>query len=143
MKSKSLFFLLFTVVMMLACSPKSSAVLKKDTPEKNTKMNKLVSYNDGNNNVWEIDYSAINYKPVTKQESSSGLYSGGKNRNIVISPEQYSELQELAQAALEDKTAQLDKRQMGSALLVFEDGQLILGMDSKVKNSIEAFLREF
>ena len=105
-------------------------------------MNKLISYIDGNNNVWEIDYSAIHYKPVTKQESSSGEYSGGKNRNIVISPEQYSELQRLAQTALEDKTAQLDKRQMGSALLIYEEGQLILGMDSKVKNSIEAFLRE-
>ncbi len=142
MKFNSFLFLLSAAVMMLACSPRSAAVLKKDTPEKNTKMNKLISYIDGNNNVWEIDYSAIHYKPVTKQESSSGLFSGGKNRNIVISPEQYSELQRLAQAALEDKTAQLDKRQMGSALLIYEEGQLILGMDSKVKNSIEGFLRE-
>lgn len=142
MKFNSFLFLLSAAVMMLACSPRSSAVLKKDTPEKNTKMNKLISYIDGNNNVWEIDNSAIQYKPVNKQESSSGLYSGGKNRNIVISPEQYSELQELAQAALNDKSAHIGKRQMGSALLIFEEGQFILGMDSKVKNSIEAFLRE-
>ena len=127
--------------MMLACSPKSAAVLKKETPEKNIKMNKLISYNDGNNNVWEIDYAAIQYKPVTKQESSSGLYSGGKNRNIVISPEQYSELQELAQAALNDKSAHIGKRQIGSALLIFEESQLILGMNADIKNKIEEFLR--
>ena len=141
MKCHSLFMLLFNVAMMLACSPKSAAVLKKDAPEKNIKMNKLISYNDGNNNVWEIDYAAIQYKPVTKQESSSGLYSGGKNRNIVISPEQYSELQELAQAALNDKSAHIGKRQMGSALLIFEEGQLILGMNANIKNKIEEFLR--
>jgi hypothetical protein len=127
--------------MILACSPKASEVLKKDVPEKNIKMNKLISYNDGNNNVWEIDYAAIQYKPVTKQESSSGFYSGGKNRNILISPEQYSELQELAQAALNDKSAHIGKRQMGSALLIFEESQLILGMNANIKNKIEEFLR--
>ena len=134
--------LLFNVAMMLACSPKSAAVLKKDAPEKNIKMNKLISYNDGNNNVWEIDYAAIQYKPVTKQESSSGLYSGGKNRNIVISPEQYSELQELAQAALNDKSAHIDNRKMGSALLIFEGRGLILDMNASKKKSLDDFLRK-
>jgi hypothetical protein len=141
MKINSLLFLLCAVVMILACSPKATTVLKKDVPEKNIKMNKLISYNDGNNNVWEIDYAAIQYKPVTKQESSSGLYSGGKNRNIIISPEQYSELQELAQAALNDKSGHIGKRQMGSALLNFEEGQLILDMNANIKNKIEEFLR--
>jgi len=74
MQSKFLFILFCSLVMMLACSPKTAVVMKKDSPEKNVKMNKLSAYKDGNNNVWEIEYAAIHYKPVARSESSSGVY---------------------------------------------------------------------
>lgn len=129
------------MLVIQSCSPKAGSVLKNDELVKNIKMNKLIAYKDGNNNIWEIKNSEIQYKPVSRNESSSGEYSGGKNRNITISPEQYAELQQLAQRAFEDKTAQLDKRAMGSALLIFEEGQLILKMNAQTKNDLDNFFK--
>jgi hypothetical protein len=105
-------------------------------------MSDLIAYIDQNNNSWEISKESIQYKGISTNQSSSALYSGGKNRNIIISPQQYSELQQMAQAVLEDKTAQLDNRNMGSAILIFEGRELILDMNASKKKSLDDFLRK-
>jgi uncharacterized protein YbaP (TraB family) len=105
-------------------------------------MSKLIAYIDQNNNSWEISKESIQYKGISTNQSSSAMYSGGENRNITISPEQYSELQELAQAALNDKSAHIDNRKMGSALLIFEGRGLILDMNASKKKSLDDFLRK-
>lgn len=141
MKTKSLFVLLCTFVLSLACSPKSTMILKNDTPLNNQEMSILTFYKDGNNNTWEIKESSVVYIPVSENESSSGEYSGGKRRNISINSEKFSKIQALAQAAIADSSSHLTIRKMGSAQLLFTDKKIILDMNSKSKGDIELFLK--
>lgn len=140
MKIKLILFLLMTFISIEACVTNKTMVQKSDNP-KTEKMNKLLAYKDANNNTWEINSETISYNAISNSQSSSGLYNGGKDRDFKINKEQYSSLQNLAKAALADSTAHLDKRLMGSVLLVFEDNNLIIAMNSKVQKELEAFFK--
>jgi hypothetical protein len=143
MKIKLIFFNLIALSFMTACLSKNTVtkLQKVDSSTITNNMHTLISYKDGNNNLWEIDSETIRYKAVSNSQSSSGLYKGGKDRDFKINKEQYSSLQNLAKAALADSTAHLDKRLMGSVLLVFEDNNLIIAMNSKVQKELEAFFK--
>lgn len=102
-------------------------------------------YADGNNNLYSISESIIKYKPVTKEESSSGVYSGGKPKEKEISSEQYKKLEKLFNEAFSAKKEQQKDREKQCALLIHYVSKVInrnvvLKPNSACKQKIESAL---
>lgn len=103
-------------------------------------------YIDGNNNIYIITELLITYKPVTKAESSSGNYSGGKPKEIEITSEEFKKLEKLFSRALSAKKEQRTNRIMQSGMLVHNISKImsrkvILKPDSDCKTKIETNLK--
>ncbi|MDD3741493.1 MAG: hypothetical protein PHH30_09640, partial [Bacteroidales bacterium] len=60
-------------------------IVKIDYPVK-------IIFADGNANTYKISQSTITYTPVTKEQSSSGIYSGGEAKIASISKEQFADI---------------------------------------------------
>ena len=67
-------------------------------------------YSDGSANEYRISPRELQYVPVTKENSSSGFYSGGTEKSVVLSDAQYRTISQLLDAALADKTAHTGTR---------------------------------
>lgn len=106
------------------------------------------SYIDGNNNVWDISADSLEYKPISKEMSSSGIYSGGIPFQIKITLDQYLTVQSLLQKGLNNTSIHLQHRQMGSGTileLAKADAQGVscfLPMNSPEKAAIENYLKQ-
>lgn len=75
-------------------------------------------YRDGNNNEYIIAPELLAYLPVSVEESSSGSYSGGEKKSIVLNKSQYQSLKNVLEKALETPSDHSEKRQMGSSVVV-------------------------
>jgi hypothetical protein len=103
-------------------------------------------YGDGSNNTYVIKKKSLEYKPIKPIESSSGEYSGGQPKTIVLSQTDYDKIVAVLTKAIEDKSMHIDQRIMMSGLIVVETkGQsksYILGARSTSKADVEALLKE-
>ncbi len=115
----------------------------------NIPKNYLYKYIDGNNNLWIVKENEIEYKPITKEQSSSGEYSGGKPFKVSITLEQYGELQILFKNALQQTSSHSEKREMGTGTVLqfvtetFGVADFYLKMGSAEKKEIEDRLEKF
>jgi len=75
-------------------------------------------YSDGNSNSYTVKETQIQYEPVSKEESSSGLYHGGEPKIVIISPYELNKIKILFEEAISDTTSQQLKRSLGSGLLI-------------------------
>jgi hypothetical protein len=75
-------------------------------------------YSDGNSNAYSIKETELKYDPVSKEESSSGHYSGGEAKVIIITPHELNKLTVLFEEVMADSSCQQTKRSMGSGLLI-------------------------
>jgi hypothetical protein len=105
-------------------------------------MSDLKTYIDGNNNCWEFETECIRYKAISKLMSSSGTYSGGTDKTIYLKENQQSTLDKLVENAIQDLASHSEIRTMGTALLQFNDRQIILKMQSIVKLELDDFFNE-
>jgi hypothetical protein len=96
-------------------------------------------YADGAGNVYIINPKSIDYRPITKTESSSGNYEGGKPRIVKIDTLQYQAIVMMLDRALNQSrakgTGMISKQSKNRPVQT----QLIL-MDSQERREIEAFL---
>src|SRR5688572_6597745 len=76
-------------------------------------------YSDGNSNSYAITETQIKFDPVSPEESSSGMYSGGEPKVKVITPHEFRKLSVLFEEAFSDTASQQKKREMGSGLLIW------------------------
>ena len=99
---------------------------------------KAYSYTDGNNNTYLIRSTSLEYKPISKENSSSGTYSGGEAKKITITKEQFSKIESLIDSIRKDKKNIIDSRPMGCGTLAVNDGKPIyIALGSTNKNALE------
>ncbi|CAG1021336.1 hypothetical protein DOJK_00911 [Patescibacteria group bacterium] len=102
-------------------------------------------YADGSGNVYHISPNLLEYKPITPNESSSGIYSGGEAVKKVLSVEDYQHLITQVQTAMNNKTIQVEQRSMGSGMIVFYGNQqkttVLLQQNAQEKQALEIFLK--
>ena len=102
-------------------------------------------YIDGSNNTYIISSKSVEYVPITPENSSSGMYSGGKPFNVAISAEQATEITNLLADALKNKEIQLETRPKGAGTIIKITGKssktIILKMNASEKLAIEKWLK--
>lgn len=102
-------------------------------------------YFDGNNNTFIINDTLIKYIPVKAKESSSGIYSGGKAKQVKINKEKFLQLVKLFEEAFDKESEKQIIREMTSgALSEYYTNKLkkeaILKPKSEIKKKIETEL---
>ncbi|KOY85783.1 hypothetical protein AD998_06095 [bacterium 336/3] len=113
---------------------------------KNLPKNYSYIYADGSANIWLISDKTIEYKPVTKEMSSSGMYDGGKPFKKEITEAQYKEIQVLLKKGLQNTAIHAESRNKGTG--VIEEGvtptvmvaSKILQMNAEEKKAVETWL---
>lgn len=85
-----------------------------------------ISLRDQNNNLYLISAAELAYKPIKKEQSSSGIYSGGEPQTKVLTEEEWVEIQGLVQAILDNVSIQTDQRRMLTSAL-----NITFGSDQK------------
>jgi len=105
-------------------------------------------YSDGNSNSYNISETQIKYDPVTKENSSSGNYSGGEAKSKSLSQKDFEKLNSLFKEAIAAKTEQQSDRVMQSGLLIHKKGkktmeQIVLKPGSSYIGKIEILLKSF
>ncbi|PKA83524.1 hypothetical protein ATE92_1679 [Ulvibacter sp. MAR_2010_11] len=82
----------------------------------------LYYYTDQNNNVYKISVSEVKYDPISPEESSSGVYSGGEKAIVPISEKTFKEIALLAEALQTDTISHIKHREMRTSILLTEKG---------------------
>jgi hypothetical protein len=102
-------------------------------------------YADGAGNSYIIDRQSIEYRPITRAESNTGMYDGGTPRKVKIDDRQYQELAAKLDTALKlDRNSNLD-RSKGTGLILKPDknGQIqsrVIANNSQERREIETLL---
>lgn len=103
-------------------------------------------YYDAARNKYVLKGNELEYIPVNKKESSSGMYSGGTYESRELSNGQREKLELLFNAALADTIAQTDKNiKPNSAIEISCDSRkisFILKAKSAINISINSFLKQ-
>jgi hypothetical protein len=107
-----------------------------------TMQDETYTYVDGNNNTYAITSTALDYIPVKKADSSSGTYSGGEPKKVVITKTQFAEIQAIIDRIEQDKVHLIPARNMGCGTLSRKNGKPIyIDMHSRNKVALEAELQ--
>lgn len=127
------FYILLLLPIFVQC--------KTEQTTQQTKPAKMNSYEyvDGNGNLYAISQTAIVYDPVTAEESSTGLYSGGEPYTAFIEEKQFNNLDETFKKCISDQEGQTDTRSKGTGTLEMLPSKkmYIFKMDSWQKKAIE------
>ena len=108
----------------------------------NVEAKSMVKYNyyDGNGNGFTLTSNSLAYDPITKEMSSSGIYSGGSKKTISIKREQYESIEKLLIEAIANKNIHLKNRPKGSGMIKSPSEKVVI-RNGDEKNKIEAELR--
>lgn len=135
MLPSSFFKPLITVSFFLLCM---SGCLLQNHPQP---MNdESLSISDGNGNLYEIGPTLLFYRPVSKKQSSSGLYSGGETAALELTPNMQSALQEAIHKALVHKSDHISNREKGSYQIAKNQERIILKRGSASAESVRITL---
>ena len=85
------------------------------------KIHPSYEYTDMSNNKYIITKDSVQYIPITKEQSSTGMYSGGDPANVKITPADYQQINEYMSELL--KLPKLEQREKITVLIKkTEDG---------------------
>jgi len=98
------------------------------------------AYIDGNNNAYEIG-ERLEYVPVTRAQSSSGMYSGGEPKSVALDAEQRAELIDLLERIAADTANVITDRPKGCGTIVRGDVRTFVRQSSPLKAELEAQLK--
>ena len=87
----------------------------------------------------------LEFQPIKREESSSGMYDGGIPVKRKISSGEFANVKALIEAAVANENIRITNRVMGSGLIAVSDGSgkkmyLIRG-DSPENKDLESYLR--
>lgn len=99
-------------------------------------------FTDGNNNKYEIYKTKLNYIPVKKENSSSGIYSGGEPQKVEIDKSKYSAIEKLIKRVLKDKQYHLANRLMGCGTITSKQKTIFISRESIHLNNLEQYLKQ-
>lgn len=74
-------------------------------------------YADGSANRYIISKEMIEYVPVKKENSSSGFYSGGEPAKKEITPEEFSLIERMLMALIDQRNLHIEDRVMMSGVI--------------------------
>lgn len=75
-------------------------------------------YTDGNNNNYRLTSEMkLIYEPITPELSSSGIYSGGNPKEVMLCKKDYKELTKLIMSTFNNKENHIETRNMGTAMI--------------------------
>lgn len=110
-------------------------------------MNNSIQYEyaDGSANRYLLTETELQYVPVTPAESSTGTYSGGEPKTVLITPVQFNELKSLLDNALENSSIHITDRMKTSGMISKigsgDKKQCILRPNCTEMKTIEATLK--
>jgi hypothetical protein len=81
------------------------------------KQTEMIYYTDQNNNTYSVSAAQISYRAIRPENSSSGTYSGGIDRQVSISKEQFKKINSLAEQLFEDSSSHAARREMRTTIL--------------------------
>jgi hypothetical protein len=108
-------------------------------------------YADGAGNLYVINLGSIEYRPITRAESSSGNYDGGAPKTVKITDRQYREVAAILDRVLDLKSDRVgdgkNGRAKGTGMIYkrIKDGQnvtQVIGRNSRSQTEIEALLKQ-
>lgn len=102
-------------------------------------------YADGSGNRYILTTSSLSYIPVKPEESSSGIYSGGEPKEILLKETQFNSIQALLLNAVSNRSIHMQERVKMSGLITIvhkeERKQYILQPGSEGQTAIETLLK--
>lgn len=118
MKNYLLYFVLFG---FLSCTTNKKAVTspKEEVITKTNNSIEEVIYNfsDGSGNTYTVFPTEIKFEPMTPEMSSSGNYSGGEAKTLLLSNKQYNLIVKTLNQGINNKESHITEREMGSGLI--------------------------
>ena len=79
------------------------------------------TYADGSGNRYILSPTSLEYDPITPEESSTGMYSGGDPKTINISAEQFSAAQTVLESAINNTAIHIPDRIKSSGAISVSD----------------------
>jgi hypothetical protein len=104
----------------------------------------VYSYFDGSGNNYVIDKNTIKYIPVKMSESSSGMYSGGKEKQSTVSESESSQIADMFNSISNNKSIQIEDRIMTSGLITIGNknkSSVIIFKDTQTQEALENKLK--
>ena len=103
-------------------------------------------YSDGSSNNYIVSETQIIYDPIKKENSSSGIYSGGEPKSKPITPKDFENINTLFKEAITAKSDHQQNREMMTGLLIHKKGkktidQIVLKPSSLYISKIESLLK--
>ena len=103
-------------------------------------------YGDGSANTYNISETVISYEGVTRENSSSGAYEGGKPKTKALSKSDFEKVAALFKEVFAAKADQQEERSMMTGLLIHKKGkktiqQVVIKPNSPYIGKIEALLK--
>ena len=103
-------------------------------------------YSDESSNNYIISETQIKYEPVTKENSSSGTYSGGEPKTKTLSKTDFEKISALFKEVFTAKVDQQQNREMMTGLLIHKKGkktiqQVVIKPKSTYISKIEVLLK--
>lgn len=141
--------LTLTLLSPLFALPTIANLLRSTQPVQQNKYPSKYEYADGSGNVYIINSKSIEYRPITKAQSSSGNYSGGTPRTVKIDNVQYQTISMMLDRALNLKSIHVGDGKMGRAKgtgIISKQAKnrqvqtQVIAMESPERREIEAFL---
>jgi hypothetical protein len=148
--NKIVFTLTLTMFLALLALPTIANPLRSTkVAQQQQKYPSKYEYADGAGNLYIINSKSIEYRPITKAQSSSGNYSGGTPRTVKIDTVQYQTISMMLDRALNLKSIHVGDGKMGRAKGTgtiskqAKNRQVqtqVIAMESLERREIEAFL---
>lgn len=103
-------------------------------------------YGDGNANTYNISETVISYEGITRENSSSGAYEGGKPKTKALSKTDFEKVSKLFQEVFTAKAEHQEDRSMMTGLLIHKKGkktiqQAVIKPNSPYIGKIESLLK--
>jgi len=103
------------------------------------------TYADGSGNLYKISTDSIECIPVTKENSSTGMYSGGEPAKKAISESDYKSIQLAVEELFSNKSIHIKDRIKTSGMITMVQGKReksVIFNSSEEKDSFEKMLKE-
>ena len=105
----------------------------------------MFTYVDGNNNTYRLDRDGIlTYHPISKQQSSSGFYSGGDPKAVDLAADDFALVVDAFEYLFTDNVERADERRLGTAMVIRSEPRerIYIGRRSPATVEFETTLSE-
>ena len=82
----------------------------------------VYKYADGSANLYTLQSSTLEYSPVKKEESSTGMYSGGEPKKVTITAAEYDTIRKILESSLNNTAIHIEDRIKTSGAITEIDG---------------------